>query len=202
MLDDALPLSKRLAKPKSAKNRMTAIVENVAASKFSPSSLTKDIFGSESDEYLKIDSPASSASYQRADSDGADVQQAVTDLATPESDDEAYPPILSITPFPSLHPIMRVPFTDCNDFRERESGFKLRLEEFKVFLSQTDHIKGSCWNRTEPITLSQKNMLQECVHSEGTYCTVFTMLNLNEKYPRHHIGWDTVSEFQYACTEC
>jgi hypothetical protein len=67
-------------------------------------------------------------------------------------------------------------------------GFKLRLEEFRVFLSQSDHVKGSCWNRTEPFTLSQKKMLQECVHTEGTYCAVSTMLNLDEQYPRHNIG--------------
>ena len=152
LLHDSLPLSTQLARSKAPKKKMmTAIAEDIAASKFSPASLSKDVFESESDEFLKIDSPVSSANYHRAESVGEDESAVVTDLVTPDSQNEAHPPILSVIPYPRVYPFMRVPFTDCNDFREREVGFKLRLEEFRVFLSQTDHVKGACWNRTEPI---------------------------------------------------
>lgn len=40
------------------------------------------------------------------------------------------------------------------------------------------------------------------VYTESTYCAVSTMLNLDEQYPRHNIGWNTVREFQFACAEC
>ncbi len=90
-------------------------------------------FGSKSDEFLDVHSPQSSVSYHRGDSDVVDEQTEITDLVTPDSNVEVLPPMLSVVPFPAIYPFIRVPFTDCNDFREREVGFKLRLEEFRVF---------------------------------------------------------------------
>jgi hypothetical protein len=82
----------------------------------------KDIFGSESDEFMDVHSPQSSDSYHKADSDVADNERRITDLVTPDSNAEILSPLLSVVPFPAVYPFMRVPFTDCNDFREREVG--------------------------------------------------------------------------------
>jgi hypothetical protein len=128
----------------------------VAAKKISPAVSANGIFGSESDEFLDVYSPPSSSSYHRANLEIVDEANEVTDLVSPDSNVEVLQPMLSVVPFPTIYPFMRVPFTDCNDFREREVGFKLRLEEFRVFLSQSDHVKVSCWNRTEPFTLPQR----------------------------------------------
>jgi hypothetical protein len=202
LLDNTLPLTKKFTKPKNMKSVIGDSAPAVAASKVSPAVSVSGIFGSQSDEFLDVHGSQSSSSYHRADSDIVDDVIHITDLVSPDSNVEELPPMLSVTPFPSVYPFMRVPYDDCNDFREREVGFKLRLEEFRIFLSQSDHSRISCWNRTEPITLSQRNMLQECIHTDGTYCAVSTMLNLDEQYPRHSIGWQTVRDFQYACTEC
>ena len=57
--------------------------------------LTKEIFGSESDEFMDVHSPQSSASYNRGDSDVADERRRITDLVTADSNVEVLPPMLS-----------------------------------------------------------------------------------------------------------
>ncbi len=88
LLDETLPLSHRLTKsklPKTVKALKHEPIPEIAASKLSTLVLTKDIFGSESDEFLNVHSPQSNSSYHRADSVGEDRSAVVTDLVTPDS---------------------------------------------------------------------------------------------------------------------
>ncbi len=99
MLDDALPVLKRLARPKVTKNSAKRFVDAVAASKISPSVLVKQIFGSDCEEILDIDSLESSNSYHTPDSDVMDEAEEVADLVTPESTIDAPQLMLSLTLF-------------------------------------------------------------------------------------------------------
>lgn len=70
LLEETLPLPKRLAKLKSTTSLLHGVIPEVVANKVSPPLLTKQIFGSESDEFLDVHSPQSSARCRRADLDG------------------------------------------------------------------------------------------------------------------------------------
>jgi hypothetical protein len=97
--------------------------------------------------------------------------------------------------FPREIPYARVPFTECNYFRERLPVFQKKLAEFQVHLSQVDHIGATQSHRSEPFLRYQKDMLQECVHADGVYAAVSTMINLDESFPRHGLSWDTVRSY-------
>lgn len=106
---------------------------------------------------------------------------------------------IKYSPFPTALSYSKVTYSDCNNYRKTQTNVWIRLENFRVYLSQHDHINRSSWNWLELFSLHATTIwMSNIPYMEYSLYQLIDFLTIHY----HNVTHGTVREFQYACSHC